>query len=349
MDGKGSSIIGPKKPELQELPRIRERISFLYVERCLINRKDGAITVTDIRGTAHIPIASLGVLLAGPGTNISHRAMELIGDAGASIIWVGERGVRFYAGGKPLTHSARFIEAQARLVSNSKLRVSVARKMYQKRFKGEDVSRLTMQQLRGREGARIRAVYRKMAKETGVKWDDREYDSENFDASDPVNKALSAGHACLYGICHSVINALGCSAGLGFIHTGHEKSFVYDIADLYKAETTIPLAFRLVAEDADDDIGRNMRYKMRDMIADGRIMERITEDITDLLLDNYDGNQKYDAEAEIETDIIKLWDDKHGAVTHGINYAPNEVKNDNDDFENIMELVEGYGEITDLK
>lgn len=94
-----------ERPELQALPTMRERISFLYLERCLISRQDNAITVTDMRGTVHVPAAALSVILLGPGTNVSHRAMELIGDTGASVIWVGEHGVRYYAHGRPLTLS----------------------------------------------------------------------------------------------------------------------------------------------------------------------------------------------------------------------------------------------------
>lgn len=93
-------------------------MTFLYVERCLINRQDGAVTITDKRGTAYVPAASLGVLMLGPGTNVSHRAIELLGDAGSSVIWVGEHGVRYYAHGRPLTHSSRLIKKQAELVSH---------------------------------------------------------------------------------------------------------------------------------------------------------------------------------------------------------------------------------------
>ena len=161
-----TGLDGAERAELQELPQIKERVSFLYLERCLINRQDSAITITDERGTVHMPAAALGVVMLGPGTNISHRAMELIGDTGTSVVWVGERGVRYYAHGRPLTHSSRLLVAQAELVSNTRSRLAVAREMYQMRFPGEDVSKLTMQQLRGREGSRIRSVYRKLSKQT---------------------------------------------------------------------------------------------------------------------------------------------------------------------------------------
>ena len=331
---------GAKKPELQDLPRVIERISFLYLERCLISRQDSAITVTDERGSVHVPAASLGVLLLGPGTNISHRAMELIGDTGTSVIWVGERGVRYYAHGRPLTHSSRLLSAQAALVTNVRTRLAVARAMYQLRFPNENVSRMTMQQLRGREGARIRSVYREASKKTGVPWGGREYDPEDYYSSNPVNMALSAAHTCLYGISHSVIVALGCSPGLGFIHTGHEKSFVYDIADLYKAETTIPIAFDIAARNP-QDIGAETRRAVRDAFVDGQIMQRIVTDIRSLLLKHYEDGKYFDVD-EGGTDIVTLWDDKTGDVENGILYYP--IDEDSRPQSEIV-LTEGYGVI----
>lgn len=253
---------GAKKTELTELPKISDRVSFIYVEHAKINRHDSAITVVDSRGTIKIPAAMVGVLILGPGTDISHRAVELIGDTGTSMIWVGERGVRQYAHGRSLAHSTKFLEQQAKLVTNTRTRVAVARKMYQMRFENEDVSKLTMQQLRGREGARVRKIYRENSKRTGVVWDKREYNPDDFENSNVVNKALSVANVALYGVVHSVIVAIGMSPGLGFVHTGHGLSFVYDIADLYKSELTIPIAFDIAKEcEADEDIGGIARKK----------------------------------------------------------------------------------------
>lgn len=332
-----SDIPGMDKPDLQALPTMRERISFLYLERCLISRQDNAITVTDIRGTVHVPAAALSVILLGPGTNVSHRAMELIGQTGASIIWVGEHGVRYYAHGRPLTTASRLLIAQAALVSNVRSRLAVARRMYAMRFIDEDVSNLTMQQLRGREGARVRATYRKASERTGVKWSGRAYDPNNFTASDPVNMALSAAHACLYGVTHSVITALGCAPGLGFVHTGHELSFVYDVADLYKGEISIPIAFE-VAADQPEDIGAVTRRTVRDAIADGRILERVVKDIRELLL-GIASDGSLQAVPPLETNVVHLWDDKNGFVKNAVSYGK---ELDEKDVEEVT-LTEGYG------
>lgn len=332
---------GINKPDLQELPQIKERLSFLYIERCLVNRQDSAITVTDERGTVHVPAATIGVILMGPGTNVSHRAMELIGDAGVSVIWVGERGVRYYAHGRPLTHSSRLLIAQATLVSNTRTRLSVARLMYQMRFPAEDVSAMSMQQLRGREGARIRNTYRQAAKKTGVPWNGREYNPDDFFGSDPVNMALSSAHACLYGVAHSVIVALGCSPGLGFVHTGHERSFVYDIADLYKSQITIPIAFEIAALNP-PDIGSATRRAVRDAISDGKIMEQVVQDIRYLLLSREEiagctGEDFF-------TDTLHLWDEKNGLVKNAVSYGK-ELDEGRDISPDEFELTEGYGNI----
>ena len=163
-----SKKIGAKKTKLLELPRIGDRASFIYIEHAKINKQDGAITVSDARGIVKVPAAMISVLLLGPGTDISHRAMELIGDTGTSVLWVGEQGVRHYAHGRALSQSSRLLEMQAKLASNTRSRLNVAKKMYQLRFPNEDVKKSTMQQLRGREGARIRKIYRTEAKKNQV-------------------------------------------------------------------------------------------------------------------------------------------------------------------------------------
>ena len=309
-----AEIPGMTPPDLQALPQIRDRMTFLYLERCTIGRQDGAITVTEERGCVHVPAASISVLLLGPGTRITHRGMELIGDSGVSVVWVGEKGVRYYASGRPLTHRAGLLIRQAALVSNMRSHLNVAKKMYQMRFPDEDVSGLTMQQLRGREGARVRGIYRQQSAKWNVPWNGRQYDPEDYTSGDAVNQALSAGHACLYGLAHAVIAALGCSPGLGFVHVGHESSFVYDVADLYKAETTIPVAFEIAAQEV-DDVGAAVRRRMRDEMTKQHILERMTKDIQSLL----------NAEEEpLEADVVRLWDE-NGTVKNATSYGKEDI------------------------
>ena len=268
--------------DIMELSRIEDRVSFAYFERCGINRADNAITVESAAGTVYVPAASLSVLMLGPGTTISHRAMEMIGDNGATVIWVGERGVRMYAFGKPLTHSSALLQRQAALVSNKRSRLEVARKMYLMRFEGEDVAGLTMQQLRGREGARVRRIYKKISEETGVPWSGRMYDPSDYAAGSDIDQALSAAHSCFY-----------------------------DIADLYKAEVSIPVAFRVTASGT-SDIPGDVRRAMRDEIYRTGLIKRIVKDIKLLLATEED--------IGLDGDVVLLWDEKNESVPSGVQY-----------------------------
>lgn len=304
--------MGAKKPKLSELGRVQDRMTFLYLEHANVNRQDSAIQVTDQRGIVCIPAAMVSVLLLGPGVDVTHRAMELIGDAAMGVVWVGEQGVRAYAHGRALNHSSRLLQAQAKLVSNQRSRVAVARKMYQMRFPGQDVSGLSMQELRGKEGARVRGVYRQASEETKVPWTRREYNPDNFESGTPINQALTAAHQALYGLSYSVIVALGASPGLGFVHTGHDLSFVYDFADLYKAEISIPVAFEMTAKYGQEkDLAAKTRLAMRDAFRDGKLLARMVTDLKDLLgVDEGQG----------DADLVQLWDDKLGMQKMGVQY-----------------------------
>ncbi|MEV8515210.1 type I-E CRISPR-associated endonuclease Cas1e [Dactylosporangium sp. NPDC051484] len=310
-------IPGVPPAELADLTRAEDRISFLYLERSVIHRDSNALTATDDRGVVHIPAASVGVLLLGPGTSITHQAVALLADHGATAVWVGERGVRYYAHGRSLAASSRLLIAQAGAVSHRGRRLAVARTMYAMRFPGEDTANLTMQQLRGKEGSRVRRTYREHAARTGIAWDQRQYDRNDFGSGDLINQALSAAHACLYGIVHAVIVAIGAAPGLGFVHTGHERAFVYDIADLYKAEITIPVAFDVVASGS-TDISADTRRAVRDRVHDGAILTRCVRDIRALLL-----QPQPTGEIE-EEDSLGLWDDNGFEVPAGHNYAGGE-------------------------
>lgn len=309
----GETVIsGARPPTSQQLARVEERVTFLHLERCTVSRDSNAITATTSEGTVHVPAATISAVLLGPGTRITHHAMMLLASCGVTVVWVGESGVRYYAHGASLARATRLLEAQAAAVSNTRSRLSVARAMYEYRFPDEAVGGLTMQQLRGREGARVRSLYRKHSERTGVPWTKRDYDPESFTESDAINQALSAAHTCLYGVVHAVIVSLGCSPGLGFVHTGHSRAFVYDVADLYKAEVTIPLAFDVVAEGSLDVPG-DTRRRVRDALRAGDVLRRCVKDVKQLLLPS--------ESVDFDVDIITLWDDRQGVVPGGVGYS----------------------------
>ncbi|MBB5933943.1 type I-E CRISPR-associated endonuclease Cas1e [Streptomyces zagrosensis] len=266
----------------RELTRVGDRISFVYLERCTVHRDDNAITATDVDGVTHIPSATIGTLLLGPGTRITHQAMSVLGECGAGVAWVGEQGVRFYAGGRALTRSSGLAEAHATAWANRRTRLEVARAMYRLRFPGEDTAGCTRQDLLGMEGRRLKDCYRLESARTGVPWRRRDYHRGDFSAGDAPNQAVTAAAQCMYGITHAVVTALGCSPALGFVHSGHERSFVLDVADLYKTDVAIPAAFDAAAE-GEQDVATRTRRALRDRIKDTGLLDRCVRDIKQLL------------------------------------------------------------------
>ncbi|MFF5638230.1 type I-E CRISPR-associated endonuclease Cas1e [Streptomyces sp. NPDC012825] len=303
----------------RELTRVADRSSFIYLERCTVHRDANAITAEDAEGTTHIPAATIGTLLLGPGTRITHQAMSVLGECGAAVIWVGENAVRYYAGGRALTRSSALAEAQAVAWANQRTRLDVARAMYRLRFPGEDPAGLTRRGLLGREGDRVKDCYRKNSERTGVRWRKRHYVPGDFTAGDTVNQAITAAAQCMYGIAHAVVAALGCSPALGFVHSGHELSFVLDVADLYKTEIGIPLAFDIAAE-SDEEPGPRTRRALRDRIHQLGLLDRCVTDIKGLLLPTGIEASRITV-SDSEIDRVSLQSDHDQLLPSGINYS----------------------------
>ena len=205
-------------------------------------------------------------------------------------------------------------EIHAQVICNQRKRLDCARRMYALRFPGEEVSRLTMSQLRGREGARMKRIYAAEAERMGVYWNRRSYDPNDFDSSDPINQALTAGSAALYGVAHAVIAALGFVPALGVVHTGTDRSFVYDVADLYKAEISIPAAFDAVAAQQGSP-SIEVRRRIRDQVVSHRLMPRMVRDLK-ALFDVPDDVLVSDAE-------LMLWSELE-VIASGVNWAEEE-------------------------
>lgn len=268
--------------DLHELPKLRDGLSYLYAEHVRVEQEAQGIALWDAEGRTPVPAAALGVLMLGPGSTITHAGVHALVENGCSILWLGEHGVRCYAQGTGETRSARHILHQAQLLCDEASHIQVAWRMYAYRFGYVPDAGLTLNQLRGREGVRMRDAYAQEARRTGVNWQGRRYDQARWDWSDPLNRALSAANACLNGICHAAIVSGGYSTALGFIHTGRQLSFVYDIADLYKTEITIPLAFETVAASG-EEVETRVRLACRDRFREQRLLQRILPDIDTLL------------------------------------------------------------------
>ena len=304
----------------QELPKLGDSISYLYIEHAVIEQNDTAIIAIQKEGKTPIPIAAMTCLLLGPGTRITHAAIRAICDNGCMAIWCGENVGRFYASGMGETRSAKNLLRQAKACMEEEEHLNVAKRMYQIRFSHTKTDGLSLQQLRGMEGIRVRKAYELAAKSAGVTWHKRTYKTDDWDTTDRINKALSEANALLYGLCHAAIVSLGYSPGLGFVHTGKQLSFVYDIADLYKVETTIPAAFSAVKETVrlTDDLGRAVRVQCRTAFANARLLSRIPKDIAWILQGEETETQ------DNHTAVGNLWDDEAGGIAGGVNYGEGE-------------------------
>ena len=290
---------------LHNLPRVIDRISFIYIEHAKINQKDNAFTVTREDGTYTIPVAQYLVLLLGPGTSITHSAINLLSKSGTTAIWTQSNITKTLAVLKSnsLSNSSKAIEKQAKAFADKRMHLAIARKMYQKRFPNEDFTGLSVDKMRGKEGFRMKQVYKFNANKYGVKWYGRDYDLQDFDNSDLINQNLTTANQILYGVCSAVIQALGFSTALGFIHVGLANSFVYDISDLYKAEISIPLAFEATKYHS------NVKDTMSKKIHDTELIKRIVKDLFNL----------FDIHEPL-IEVLYLWDNIQDSQEAGINF-----------------------------
>jgi CRISPR-associated protein Cas1 len=154
--------------------------------------------------------------------------------------------------------------------------------MYEIRFGEKPPERRSVQQLRGIEGARVRKMYELLSKRYGVSWKQRNYDVEDWDAGDVPNRCFSSATACLYGITEAAVLAAGYAPAIGFIHTGKPLSFVYDIADLVKFDTVVPIAFQIAAK-APRETERAVRLACRDIFRKTHLLEKLIPLIEEVL------------------------------------------------------------------
>lgn len=256
----------------------------IFVGMGRIDVKDGAFVVVDeVKGERmHIPVGSVVCIMLEPGTRVSHAAVKLAAQVGTLLIWVGEAGVRLYASGQPGGARSDRLLYQAKLALDDSLRLKVVRKMFELRFNEPAPERRSVEQLRGIEGARVRKLYQVLAKQYGVNWKGRKYDPKDWDKGDTINQCLSAATACLYGVTEAAILAAGYAPAIGFLHTGKPLSFVYDMADIVKFDTVVPIAFKIAAKGsyAPD---RDTRIACRNIFRESRLLKDIIPLIEEVL------------------------------------------------------------------
>ena len=276
-------VVKPPKP----IP-LKERAAMVFVERAQLDVKDGAFVAITAKGDRiHIPVGGVACLMLEPGARISHSAVALAARAGTLVTWIGEAGVRFYAAGQPGGARSDKLLWQASLALDPAARLRVVREMYRIRFGKEAPSRRSVEQLRGIEGVRVRTSYELLARQNGVAWKHRRYDPKDWDRADLPNRCLSAATACLHGLCEAAVLAAGYAPAIGFLHTGKPRSFVYDIADLWKTKTVVPVAFQIAGRAKKGGLGmpveRAVRLRCRDSFRESGLLSRIIPGIEEVL------------------------------------------------------------------
>ena len=303
------------KINLRSLARYSDSLSHIYLEHAVIEQEHHSVAAFTPDGRITLPAANLSCLLLGPGTRITHAAIKVLAECGVLVAWSGHDGLQFYASGQGKTRLSQGIELQAKHWANPDLRLQVVRRMYQFRFSEHLSSQLTLQQIRGKEGVRVRDAYQEFARQYGVAWHGRSYDRKSWESADPVNKALSAANSALYAVVSAGLHSLGYSLSLGFIHTGKQLSFVYDVADLFKTETSIPAAFEAAAQ-GDHRVEFGARSIFRDRAAHDHLQDRLVKAVSGL----FSGNGPATKGDNLETSKpAHLWDpqgDQAGGVLH---------------------------------
>ena len=272
------------KVQRNNLPQVCDKYPFIYLERGRLEIDDSSVKWIDYEGNlVRLPVATINCLLLGPGTSVTHEAIKVMAASNCSVCWVGEDSLLFDAVGQSPTANSRNMRRQMELAANEKKRLEVARRMFLKRFPEEEVKSKTLNELMGMEGKRVRALYDEYAQKYKIGWSGRNYVPGKFELSDLTNRILTSANAALYGILTSAIYSMGFSPHIGFVHSGSPMPFVYDMADLYKEELCIDLAFYLTMELC----GQYNKYKVaeefRTRVIEMDLLGRIGTDIKTIL------------------------------------------------------------------
>lgn len=235
-----------------------DRAGLLYLARGALTARDGTLAFVQGQATESdalspgdyaIPLQGISMILLGPGSTVSHDALRILAHARTALAAVGEDGVRFYTAPPLIPDHSGLARLQARLWADDDLRIMTARRMYAWRL-GEVLPHRDLDVLRGIEGARMKETYRLLAQSHGIDWKGRRYDRNAPLAADLPNQALNHASSAVEAAAAIAVAATGAIPQLGFIHEDPGQSFVLDVADLYRAELTIPCAFRAAKQAA---------------------------------------------------------------------------------------------------
>lgn len=230
-----------------------DRHGCLWLRRGNLSVEDGTLRFRTAgsedltAGDYGIPFQTVSVIFLEPGSTVSHDSLRLLARHGTGLVATGEEGVRFYASMPFGQDDSALAREQVRVWSDPERRLHVARRMYGWRL-GEVLPSDDLNMLRGIEGARVKTLYRSLARQFGIHWAGRRYDRTDPEATDRVNQAVNHGSAAIRAAAMIAVAATSTIPQLGFIHEDSSKAFCLDIADLYRESVCLPAAFRAVKE-----------------------------------------------------------------------------------------------------
>lgn len=274
-----------------------DRAGLLYLARGLLTARDGTLAFLQGEATAAdaltpgdhaIPLQGVSMILLGPGSTVSHDALRLLAYARTALAAVGADGVRLYTAPPLIPDRSGLARIQARLWADEDLRLMCARRMYAWRL-GEVLPHRDLNVLRGIEGARMKESYRLIARQIGVEWRGRRFDRGDPTASDLPNQALNHASSAVEAAAAIAVAATATIPQLGFIHEDPGQSFVLDIADLWRTDLTIPVAFRAAKQAAarpTDNIERITRRMTGAALADSQVIPKMIERIQNLIAED---------------------------------------------------------------
>ena len=266
------------------LPQVKDKYPFIYLEHGRLEIDDSSVKWIDADcNVVPLPVATINTILLGPGTTVTHAAIAALASANCTVCWTGSESLIFYAAGFEPTAASRNLKKQISLAFGRNSRAEVVREMFKSRFPGVDLSKMTIQEMMGIEGSRVKDLYKKKAEEYHINWDGRDYVPGHFMEGTVTNRILTHCNTALYGILCSVIHSLGFSPRIGFVHSGSPLPFVYDIADLYKAEVSIDLAFSLTVSLFGEYNSAAVAEAFIDRIIKKQIISRAVTDIKKLM------------------------------------------------------------------
>ena len=129
-------------------PLQKDRFPYVYLEHGRLEIDDSSVKWIGADGAiVRLPVATIGSLLLGPGTTVTHAAIEAVSTSGCTLSWVGAESFIFYAYGMPPTADTQKLSLQGRLAFNELTRLKVARNMFASRFPGIDLSEKSLPML----------------------------------------------------------------------------------------------------------------------------------------------------------------------------------------------------------